>query len=242
MCLPGDISGSDVCAATNGLNNEAFDTSNTQLAVTWDASDRLSLKYIFGFNEISYHRTTDDDNTASQFHDRQFYVNHEARYSSHELQAFYEINDTMSVTSGVFWYDATIDQRGDFYSEVGSDRGLQNAIRWQYWRRSAVRGAANGNACLVAKNVCLGKSRRQSCQRTSLRDSNELSFSGGAYWPAQVPRNDNLYVLSGMATTAQTESLTLSTVRAPLVQTCTVRDSDPARRVCRIQPRGLGFC
>ena len=73
-----------------------------------------------------YHRTTDDDNTASLYHDRQFYVNHEARYQSHELQAFYEINDTMSVTSGVFWYEALIDQRGDFYSEVGSQR-MQNA-------------------------------------------------------------------------------------------------------------------
>ena len=114
--FPGDISGSDICAATNGLNHEAFDASTTQASATWDVSDRLTIKYIYGFNELQYHRTTDDDNTASRFHDRQFYVNHEARYSSHELQAFYEINDTMSVTSGIFWYDATIDQRGDFYS------------------------------------------------------------------------------------------------------------------------------
>ncbi len=124
--FPGDISGSDICAATNGLNHEAFDASTTQATATWDERIALTVKYIYGFNELAYHRTTDDDNTASNFHDRQFYVNHEARYSSHELQAFYEINDTMSVTSGVFWYDATIDQRGDFYSEVGSD-SYQNA-------------------------------------------------------------------------------------------------------------------
>ena len=124
--FPGDIDGSDICAATNGLNREEFDASTTQATVTWDASDRLTVKYIYGFNELQYHRTTDDDNTASLYHDRQFYVNHEARYQSHELQAFYEINDTMSVTSGVFWYEALIDQRGDFYSEVGSNR-YQNA-------------------------------------------------------------------------------------------------------------------
>lgn len=116
--FPGDISGSDVCAATNGLNSEIFDQQGTQLSATWDFSETLTLKYIYGFNQLSYQRVTDDDNTASQFHDRQFYVNHEADYSSHEVQAFWEINDELSVTSGIFFYDATIDQRGDFYSSV----------------------------------------------------------------------------------------------------------------------------
>ncbi len=116
--FPGDISGSDVCAATNGLNSEIFDQQGTQLTTTWDFSETLTLKYIYGFNQLSYQRVTDDDNTASQFHDRQFYVNHEADYSSHEVQAFWEINDQLSVTSGIFFYDATIDQRGDFYTSV----------------------------------------------------------------------------------------------------------------------------
>ena len=91
-----------LCAATNGLNREEFNQQGTQATLTWDASDSLTVKYIYGQNQLSYQRTTDDDNTYSQFHDRQFYVNHEADYSSHELQAFFEINDTMSVTSGVF--------------------------------------------------------------------------------------------------------------------------------------------
>ena len=56
------------------------------------------------------------------YHDRQFYVNHEARYVSHELQAFYDVNDSLSFTSGIFSYDAKIDQRGDFYSSVGEAR------------------------------------------------------------------------------------------------------------------------
>ena len=34
--FPGDISGSDVCAATNGLNSEIFDQQGTQLSATWD--------------------------------------------------------------------------------------------------------------------------------------------------------------------------------------------------------------
>ena len=191
--FPGDISGSDVCAATNGLNHEAFDASTTQATATWDVSDRLTLKYIYGFNELAYHRTTDDDNTASNFHDRQFYVNHEARYSSHELQAFYEINDTMSVTSGVFWYDATIDQRGDFYSEVGSNR-YQNAYNGN--TVEAFFGPAPMATLFSAKNTCLANPDAQTCQRNfSAGTSNELIFSGTAEGlDTGVTRNDNLYV------------------------------------------------
>ena len=90
--------------------------------MTWEATDSLEIKYIYGYNKLSYERTTDDDNTASQYHDRQFYVNHEARYDSHELQAFWDISENLSVTSGIFFYDAVIDQRGDYYSSLGGDR------------------------------------------------------------------------------------------------------------------------
>ena len=118
----GDIRGDDVCAATNGLNREEFNQQGTQFSMTWEATDSLEIKYIYGYNKLSYERTTDDDNTASQYQDRQFYVNHEARYDSHELQAFWDISENLSVTSGIFFYDAVIDQRGDFYSSVGGDR------------------------------------------------------------------------------------------------------------------------
>ena len=118
----GDISGDDLCTATNGVNKEKFDQEGIQFTTTWDASDALQVKYIYGHNTLVYARTTDDDNTASLIQDRQFYVNHEATYSSHEFQVFYDFNDTMSVTSGIFFYEAEIDQRGDYYSTVGEDR------------------------------------------------------------------------------------------------------------------------
>lgn len=118
----GDIDGDDLCAATNGLNREEFKQKGTQFSASWEVNDRLELKYIFGYNDLIYERTTDDDNTGSLIHDRQFYVNHEADYKSHELQAFYDFNDDISITSGIFFYDATIDQRGDFYSSVGERR------------------------------------------------------------------------------------------------------------------------
>ncbi len=120
--FPGDIKGKDICAATNGLNVEEFEQEGTQFTIAWDVSDAVTLKYLYGNNELSYERITDDDNTASLIHDRQFYVNHEARYESHELQAFYDIGESLTFTSGIFFYDATINQRGDFYSSVDEAR------------------------------------------------------------------------------------------------------------------------
>ena len=120
--FPGEIGGDELCAATNGLNREEFDANTTQLNFTYQLTDNVELKYIFGHNELIYRRTTDDDNTNSQFHDRQFYVNHEAAYESHELVAFVDFADNFTITSGIFFYDAQIDQRGDFYSAVGERR------------------------------------------------------------------------------------------------------------------------
>jgi iron complex outermembrane receptor protein len=99
----------------------------------------------------------------------------------------------MSVTSGVFWYDATIDQRGDFYSEVGSDR-YQNAYNGN--TVEAFFGPAPMATLFSAKNVCLANPERQSCQRNfSAETSNELIFSGTATGLEEgITRNDNLYV------------------------------------------------
>lgn len=118
----GTIDGQDVCAATSGYNREKFDQNGIQMTTSWDALDHLQLKYLFGYNQLSYQRYTDDDGTGSLVHDRQFYVNHEAKYMSHEFQAFYDFADDLSFTSGVFFYDAQIDQRGDFFSSLKEAR------------------------------------------------------------------------------------------------------------------------
>ena len=47
----GDINGSDVCAGTNGLNREEFEGDTTQLNVSYQLTDNIELKYVFGFNE-----------------------------------------------------------------------------------------------------------------------------------------------------------------------------------------------
>ena len=203
--FPDDIDGDSVCAATNGLNREQFDQQGTQFAVTWDATENLSLKYIYGFNQLSYQRTTDDDNTASQFHDRQFYVNHEADYSSHEIQAFWDVTDNFTLTIGGFIYDATIDQRGDFYSSVSENR-FNNAATYNPAVAigavgagaagvpvgtpvSALLGPVTGIGLFTAKNNCLVANPGVACARnySALNSNENLTIQSAG-------RNDNLVV------------------------------------------------
>ncbi len=210
--FPGDINGDDLCAATNGLNREVFEQQGTQFSASWDVSDRLELKYLFGFNELTYKRNTDDDNTASLFHDRQFYVNHEADYTSHEIQAFYDISDSVSITSGYFVYDATIDQRGDFHSTLADSR-----MRVPYEDNTALSapaaaaigapGLAGINASTLAfqgrpmvnlfsaRESCNVASPAESCQRNG--GGNNLQTSA---WYGDDGSNPALNVLNGPAT------------------------------------------
>ncbi len=212
--FPGDINGDDLCAASNGLNNETVKTQVTAFNVAWDVTDNLQLKYLFGYNRLSYKRTTDDDNTASLFHDRQFYVNHEADYTSHELQAFYDVSDTLSFTSGLFTYDATIDQRGDFYSSVGEARmtnayqdntalsaGAAAAIGASFLEGISASSLAFGGAPMAtlysAKASCNVASPAASCQRNN--GGNNLQLSR---WYGDNGTNPDLNVVHGPITTA----------------------------------------
>ena len=113
-----NIEGKDLCAFTNGFNVEEFDQQGNQVDFTWDISEGVQLKYLFGYNELLYKRITEDDSNGNPLNDRQFFVNHEAEYVSHELQLFWDVGDNLTFTSGVFAYDSTIDQRYDFYNSA----------------------------------------------------------------------------------------------------------------------------
>ena len=110
-----NLKGSDLVTTTNGLQNEGFDQHAGTSEMTWQANDATTLKYIFGYSSFFYDRNTDVDLTNNKVFDNQFYVSQEAEYVSHELQAFTDVSDKLSVTSGLFYYDSKITQRGDFY-------------------------------------------------------------------------------------------------------------------------------
>lgn len=186
--FPGKIKGNDVCAATNGQNWEEFEQEGTQFTVSWDVSDRLQVKYLYGLSDLSYERITDDDRTASPVFDRQFYVNHEATYQSHELQAFYDFTDNLSFTSGIFFYEAQINQRGDFYTSLGTGRMTQP------YPTTALSGFIPTDMVTLfsARQSCDSATPAETCERNFAVDSTAEDLGTGFVLGA--PRNDNLQI------------------------------------------------
>ena len=134
-----NLSGSDLDTATNGQQDEFFDHQAVYSSLNWDVNDYLSLKYIFGYTDYFYDRTSDRDLTNNPNFDETFYVLQENENFQHEVQFLFDFGERATLTSGLFYYEARITQAGDFYSEVGesryadavdygvSDQGVSNA-------------------------------------------------------------------------------------------------------------------
>jgi outer membrane receptor protein involved in Fe transport len=120
------IKGNDLKTDTNGNQDEYFDHQANSTDITWQLSDQFSLKYIFGYTDYFYDRTSDVDLTSSAILDDTFYVSQETEYVSHELQFFWDPSTKLSITSGLFYYDAKISQRGDFNDRTGPDSRYAN--------------------------------------------------------------------------------------------------------------------
>lgn len=120
-----DLDGDDLLTDTNGFQNEFFDQQAVAFDLSWELSDRALLKYIFGYTDFFYDRTTDNDLTSSTSFDSQFYVSQENDNRSYELQLFLDLGENLSITTGLFAYRANITQRGDTFETTGSSRFSQ---------------------------------------------------------------------------------------------------------------------
>ncbi len=116
-----NLDSDDLETDTNGNQEEFFDHQAFYLDVFWDVSDKLGFKYIFGYTDYFYDRTSDVDLTSNPLYDETFYVSQDTIYESHELQVFWDPNESFSLTAGVFDYHARIRQRGDFYDATCVD-------------------------------------------------------------------------------------------------------------------------
>ena len=88
-------------------------------------NDRLTVKYIFGYTDYFYDRTTDRDLTSNPLAGETFYVSQENENFQHEVQFLFDFGERGTFTSGLFYYEARIDQRGDFHSEDAESRYTQ---------------------------------------------------------------------------------------------------------------------
>ncbi|HSG90468.1 MAG TPA: TonB-dependent receptor [Pseudomonadales bacterium] len=117
--------GNDLKSATNGNQDEFFDHQAFTFQAEWDVNEMLRVKYIGGYTDYFYDRTTDRDLTGNPNADETFYVSQENENFQHEVQFFFDFGDKATLTSGLFYYENRITQRGDFYSSVGEDRYAQ---------------------------------------------------------------------------------------------------------------------
>ena len=104
------------------------------------------------------------------------------------MQFFFDLADNFTTTTGIFWYDATIDQRGDYYSTLESSR-----YRNPYVDNTGIYGFISPApvGLFSARDEChTGGLVDESCQRNYARDnSNEqLAIDGTGL------RSDNLVV------------------------------------------------
>ena len=109
-----ELDGDDLNATTNGFNDEYFDQQAAYLSVTWDVNESFTMKYIGAYTDYFYDRTTEHDRTSLPI-DMQFYAAQENENFQHELQFFYDFNENITLTGGLFLYANDIDQQLDFY-------------------------------------------------------------------------------------------------------------------------------
>ena len=118
--VPG-LRGTDLKAATNGLNDEYFGHSGGTINVAWDVRDDLTIKYIGAYTDYLYTRITDDDRTGNPVFDEQFHAMQENENWQNEIQVFWDISDDWNLVAGLFEYHNEIDQDLDFWTGEGSN-------------------------------------------------------------------------------------------------------------------------
>lgn len=126
MLGTGGIDGSDLATDTNGQQDEFFDQQALSMSIDWEVNDKFAVKYIFGYTDYFYDRESDVDLTSNPVLDNTFYVSQETEYVSHELQFFIDPTADLSITAGLFAYDAKITQRGDFYDSTCLDANCES--------------------------------------------------------------------------------------------------------------------
>ena len=168
------LEGDDLVTDTNGQQDEYFDQQALSLDVYWQVNEQLGIKYIFGYTDYFYDRTSDVDLTSNPIFDNTFYVSQETEYVSHELQFFYDPTDKLSITTGLFAYDAKITQRGDYYDENCQRRGTPCASR-------------HGNDSPIGPFLSIPKVDLFTAQVAGERAQNGVALPGNCLDLGQIP-------------------------------------------------------
>jgi outer membrane receptor protein involved in Fe transport len=87
-----------------------FEHEGIQSDVTWDVSDTLQVKYLYGFVDFDYTFNRDFDLSDATFSTRRETVLEDVHMTTHEMVVNWQLRDDIEVTSGLFYMDETREQ------------------------------------------------------------------------------------------------------------------------------------
>ena len=89
----------------NNCQHVMFEHEGIQSDVTWDISDTLQVKYLYGFVDFDYTFNRDFDLSNATFSTRRETVLEDVHMTTHEIVVNWQLIEDVEVTSGLFYMD-----------------------------------------------------------------------------------------------------------------------------------------
>ena len=91
----------------NNCQHVMFEHEGIQSDVTWDLSDTVQIKYLYGFVDFDYTFNRDFDLSNATFSTRRETVLEDVHMTTHELVVNWQLFEDVEMTSGIFYMDET---------------------------------------------------------------------------------------------------------------------------------------
>ena len=91
----------------NNCQHVLFEHEGIQSDITWDLSDTVQIKYLYGFVDFDYTFNRDFDLSNATFSTRRETVLEDVHMATHELVVNWQLMEDVEMTSGIFYMDET---------------------------------------------------------------------------------------------------------------------------------------
>ncbi len=98
----------------NNCQHVLFEHEGIQSDITWDFSDTVQIKYLYGFVDFDYTFNRDFDLSNATFSTRRETVLEDVHMATHELVVNWQLFEDVEMTSGLFYMDETRKQNYAF--------------------------------------------------------------------------------------------------------------------------------
>jgi outer membrane receptor protein involved in Fe transport len=117
-------------------NHEYFGHHAISSDMTWDMSDRMQVKYLYGYQSFDYTYNQDLDHTNSEHSKYRQTVLESVRSYSNELQLFWPLGTNWTATSGLYMFrevrdqDYSLSNRTARYTQPATYGALDTRVTW----------------------------------------------------------------------------------------------------------------